>query len=527
MQLVCRHPLGNSHRAMQLMMGEKIKALLIGFIGLFLALVLGLYIGSSDYTPILLGVPAAVGLFLWFGTGQWFWPLVIASSYLGGTFPILGGSFTPFQILMAVGVGKFVVEEVIMRRASFAKVDRSLLLALAGFMIIMTGHGVLDRFGMRFLGSHVWGGRNYVNVYVGLIAFFVTQSVSVAPRTWNRLPYLVLAVTGFDLSIAAITTVFPSLIYKIYPFYSAVGTAGITELLTGQEDLAERVHAFGSFGGTLALVVLAAISVPRLMRLQSVKYLALIGMGALLAVYSGFRSVLANLLVTFMAAGYRDLRFRVLAFVPVIAAVLFGLSAFNSSVHTLPKQMQRALVFLPGDWDTDMAGDARASNDFRGEVWTLWWREYFPEHPIFGRGFGFRSEYTKRSLYVAEAQDYQQMVEVGNIHNGLFAALDAVGLVGTIFFAAWNVLLLGRTFRVTFDKSNPAGFGFRFLALVLAVSIICYWFGATTLGNFLPLQFALAGIFLSLERSIDSKPAVARSLAMPERTALPRQVVRV
>ncbi len=38
-------------------------------------------------------------------------------------------------------------------------------------MAIITVHGIQQRFGMRFLGSHVWGGRNYVNVYVGLIAF--------------------------------------------------------------------------------------------------------------------------------------------------------------------------------------------------------------------------------------------------------------------------------------------------------------------------------------------------------------------
>ena len=97
------------------------------------------------------------------------------------------------------------------------------------------------------------------------------------------------------------------------------------------------------------------------------------------------------------------------------------------------------------------------------------------------------------------------MVEVGNIHNGLFASLDAVGIIGTIFFIAWNVQLLFRTFRVSFDKANPAGFALRFLALQLAVSILCYWFGAVTLGTFLPRQFALAGVFLKLHRGADSE----------------------
>ena len=57
-------------------------------------------------------------------------------------------------------------------------------------------HGILDRFGMRFLGSSIWGGANYVNVYIGLAAFFVTQSISMTPRLWAKLPYVILAVTA-------------------------------------------------------------------------------------------------------------------------------------------------------------------------------------------------------------------------------------------------------------------------------------------------------------------------------------------
>ena len=169
---------------------------------------------------------------------------------------------------MGIGVAKFFVEEIIMRRVSFAKIDRTQLLLMVGFMGVLTLHGIHDRFGMRYLGSTVWGGRNYVSVYVGLIAFFVTQSVSVKSKVWNKLPYLVLAVTSFDLMIAIVTTVFPSSIYKIYPFYSAVSTAGVVELLTGQEDITGRIGSFGNFGCVLVAIVLATTSVRRLFSLQ-------------------------------------------------------------------------------------------------------------------------------------------------------------------------------------------------------------------------------------------------------------------
>ena len=72
--------------------------------GLLLAIVMGFSSVRLDYRPLIYGALATAGLTLWFGNGQWFWPITIASSYLGGNFPILGGSFTPFQILMAIGI---------------------------------------------------------------------------------------------------------------------------------------------------------------------------------------------------------------------------------------------------------------------------------------------------------------------------------------------------------------------------------------------------------------------------------------
>jgi hypothetical protein len=494
---------------------EAAKPIFVGVLGLLVALVLGVLLGSADYWSLSIITLIFIGIGLWFGTGQWFWLIVIASSFLSGTFPILRGSFTPFHILMALGVAKFFVEDLIMRRNSFTRVERPLLLAIVGFMGVLTWHGCQDRFGMRFLGSTVWGGRNYVSVYVGLIAFFVVQSTSVKSKLWNKLPYLILAVTGFDLFIATITTISPPLIEKIYPFYSAVGTAGITELLTGDEDVAGRIGAFGTFGCLLTMIVLATISVRHLFHPKNLSRLVTLTFASILVLYSGFRSALASWLCAFLLAGFRDIRFRIIAIVPIIAALLFGLSAINSAVIRLPKQIQRPLTFLPGDWDSDMVHDVNGSDDFRRSIWRIWWNEYFPRRPLLGRGFGFQSEWTKTSVYIPTGADYQQMVEVGNIHNGLFASLDAVGIIGTLFFVVWNGQILLRALRVSFDKSNPAGFALRFLALQLGVSIICYWFGASTLGTFLPQQFALAGVFLRLYREAYPKPERASPALQP------------
>src|SRR5205823_2005917 len=113
----------------------QIFALCLG--GLLLAVFLGTQIGESKYAPLLLGtliiVVASVSIF----SGGFFWVLTIASSFLGGTFPILGGSLTPFQILMAIGVAKFLCTEVVLRHAKIKNPARFDTLLIAGFMAIL------------------------------------------------------------------------------------------------------------------------------------------------------------------------------------------------------------------------------------------------------------------------------------------------------------------------------------------------------------------------------------------------------
>ena len=494
---------------------QQLKALVLCGLGLMLAVVLGSQIGGSNYRPIFLGalivVVAGVALF----SGRFFWVLTIASSFMGGTFPILGAAFTPFQMLMAIGVAKFLIGDVVLRRTRIKIASRFDAMMIAGFMGVLTWHAIHDRFGMRFLGSSVWGGHNYVNVYVGLAAFFVVQSLPMTTKIWAKLPYVVLALTAFDLLIAIITTISPRSIYVIYPFYSAVSSTSLEEVVTGTTaDLTGRIGAFGNFGFTFIALILSSASLRQM--LHPANFFKLVGMT------TGFIAVLSTVLNTLflmVAAGIRDLKKGVFFLLPIFAFVLFALSAVNSQFIHLPKQIQRGLAFFPGAWDADMARDAAASNDFRRRIWTLWANAYFPAQPWLGRGFGFRSEWSQRSIYTYRgATDYPQMVETGNLHNGLFAALDTFGIVGTIFFVAWNVRLLIQTFRVRLRKNDPGGAALRFLALYLAVLITSYWIGSSSVGSFLPLEFALAGVFLRLQSSVNPDAVRDRDTASPSPT---------
>jgi hypothetical protein len=504
---------------------QKIRTYLICVAALVLAIFLGTQIGGEHYSELVVGAAVVLLASVTLLTGRFYWVLVITSSFLGGTFPILGGQFTPFQILMAIGVAKFFVGDVALRRTKLKLGPRFDAFLIIGFMAVLTWHGIHDRFGMKFLGSSIWGGRQYVNVFVGLVAFAVIQSVPVSTKLWSRLPYTVLAVTTFDLIIGIITTVFPGSIYKIYPFYSAVSWAGVEEIMTG-ESLTGRIGGFGNFGFILILIVLSSVSLRRLLHPSNFRRLVLLSLGAVTVLYSGFRSAVVNSFLGMLIAGVRDLKGRVV-FLALLIAISFAVLSFvNSEVIRLPKQVQRALTFVPGNWDTDMAMDAASSNEFREQVWTTWTRQYFPVHPWIGRGFGFSSEWGQKLTYRKNMYDTIQVIETGNIHNGFLASLDAMGIIGTIFFVLWNFRLLIRTLRVPFNKDDPAGVVLRFIALYLGVSILSYWIGAQDVGSFLPREFALAGVLLRLQRETEPQTETIVPSSRPRRQLAANQVAQ-
>jgi len=503
--------------------GQQIKIFLICAVALLLAIFLGAQIGGENYADLALGAGIVLLAGITFLSGRFFWVITIASSFLLGTFPFLGGQFTPFQILMVIGVTKFFLGDVVLKRTKLQVAPGFDAFLIVCFMAVLTSHGIHDRFGMKFLGSSIWGGRHYVNVFVGLAAYAVIQSVPMPNKLWAKLPFAILAVTTFDLVIGIITAIFPASIYKIYPFYSAVSIAGFEEIVSG-ESVTGRIGAFGNFGFTLILIVLSTVSLGHILHPSSFRRLVLLGIGGLSVLYSGFRSAVLNSFLGVLIAGVRDLKGRVVWLVVLLIIFLGTLAMVNSAVIRLPKQIQRSLTFLPGDWDSEMVSNAADSNEFRKQVWTVWTRQYFPAHPWIGRGFGFRSEKAQRSIYQTDIYDTVATIESGNIHNGFLASLDAMGIVGTIFFVIWNLRLLIRTLRVPFRGDDPGGVVLRFVALYLGVSIITYWTGAQDVGSFLPREFVLAGLLLRLQPEGEPQTQTIEPSSTPRRKLAANQM---
>jgi O-antigen ligase len=108
--------------------------------------------------------------------------------------------------------------------------------------------------------------------------------------------------------------------------------------------------------------------------------------------------------------------------------------------------MQRALSFLPGDWDAKAITEAQGSSEWREKMKVLFYKEYFKKAPLVGLGYHYdpRLAKTATDVYLSivkrqaeagdEFADVRSFIEMRQPHEGVLHALLVSGSIGSFFF---------------------------------------------------------------------------------------------
>lgn len=277
--------------------------------------------------------------------------------------------------------------------------------------------------------------RERAMVYVGLFLLgALTNAIG------NLLPYV------------------PSALYPVFMIFPAE-VQGISMVLS-QESVAVHESIPRPYGFSVALMAMAFYLLARqgLNRLLNVRKPALYACIAafILSTLGGFRAFLFLLLLVFGAVfllegGYRSRKMPVIAV--VLALVAFMAVAF---VEHLPNSMQRSLSFLPIRVDPVVAANARASSEWRFEMW----RELLdqvPHYAFLGKGLSI----TAADLDTAEAlakQGHGKTAEVamlaGDYHSGPLSVIIPFGIWGLIGWF-WFCIAAGRALYLNYRYSDP------------------------------------------------------------------------
>jgi hypothetical protein len=469
-------------------------------LGLIVALVIGNAVGSSDMrlaAGLIAAIPAAV-IFVKLKTN--IWVLLPIGWYLAGRLPWLPVPFTLRDLcFMAVifAFTLFFATRALPWKRKLSTLDYLIYINLAYLATVYVRNPV----GFWAIQSSMVGGRPYFEILLAFGAYMVLSRVKPSDAIAKFFPFFFLIPTGIVAVLDLVARVMPQLSYPLAMIYSGVGSMADNAGLGAAAEVGQdRMTGLKDFGFVSVLALCARYNpITLLSPLYPVRIVLFAA--ALAAIFlSGFRATFLAAaafyaLATLLRGRGRDIF--VAAGVGFAALVL--LISLQGSVVQFPLTMQRALSWLPGDWNPEAVEDAQGSSRWRYEMVEWAWNDStILRNKIWGQGIGLSID--DMSLIAASlmagqgganllgGSDRENFMVTGTFHNGPISAIKCVGVVGLAFFSVLIIYLAVRAWKLCVLTAGSKAFP---LALFVGMPIIYF-----------PFQFLVVTGFYELDLTV-------------------------
>jgi hypothetical protein len=452
-------------------------------IGLVFALLAGNYVADEDYTPIAVVLGFLVVITMIFGVGQSIYALIPICWGLTGKISVLPLPFDVRQLVIILACGLFIPAIIFkskMRKPPFESIDLwiwiNLLYIATTFIRNPVGVAAIG-------GSARVGGKPYVDVILGLMAYLMLSRFRISPKFASGLPFYIVLVSAFTAFAGGVAMLVPGVGSVLGSFYSAF----LDSSYFAGGDAAQavvgvtRLGFLTGLGSSLILFCISSVNPIKLIRIYNLKLLIFYCSGYILILLGGFRNgIVAAVLQTAAAIFIRDrfvgiVKFLFLTFIIAVGGILLSYSPVN-----IPFTFQRALCFLPGNWDETAKSDAKGSSEWRFEMWKMaLTSDKYIKSKLLGDGFGFLREdyergvdmmYGRAQLTVGEVEQ-EQFLLGGDFHSGPVSSIRFVGYVGLVLFM---ILLLKSVSCGTNLIRKAIGSPFEKISLFIVVPLIVY-----------------------------------------------------
>ena len=376
------------------------------------------------------------------------------------TLPIEGNlNFLPLnfsiQELSIIGVALYLLYRMIFGLSVAWRLGpASIWVPLALLLSIIVYHWVESRdIGIKLLGGTGWGGRKYFTVLMASFGMLLLNSFpGIRWADLQKVPLIYFLGSFVDILPEFLTTFVPASAPFVFRFYSGVNYAEYGAALKGNfagEAGISRIASMAKVGMAISLLVLC-YNPPRVwLSPTKLWVIPTLLVGLLLTAASGFRSYLVRLPLAIFSALYTTARSASFLLVLVGFFSVSGLVLLQGRVFDLPIAMQRALSFLPGEWDAKAVDEAKSSSQWREKMKALFYKEYFQKAPLVGLGYHYNANLakTETDVYLAmvarqgeagdEYADVRRFIEMRQPHEGPLHALLVSGVLGAFFFCAF------------------------------------------------------------------------------------------
>jgi hypothetical protein len=461
---------------------KKLGTFVIIGLGILFAFLAGNYVADEDYVALFAVIGGVTAASIFFGLGRRLYLLIPICWGLTGKIGVLPIPFSIAQLVIIASAAYFIADIIFQKKtekAPFETIDLWIWINLLYLVTVFFRNPV----GFAFLGSgDRVGGMPYVNILLATAAYLILSRVRITPDYAKKLPLWIMAVAAFTALAGAVAMFAPQVGITIGMVYSGFRPSSLQYDIKAGET---RFEFLTTFGTVLILYVVSQTNPLSLIHVRHLGSLCLYLSGLVMIFLSGFRqAIILSFLYTTLSAFLHG-RFIGLVKMAFAVIVLTLVAIFFSFMTTkLPFTAQRALCFLPGNWDPQVVNDAKDSSEWRFEMWEIaLTSDKYIHNKIFGDGFGFLRQDYERSLSMMAGYSSLRGDEVrqemflldGDYHSGPVGTIRFVGCVGLVLFLMLLYFVIRMAWRMI-DSSQGTEYENVTLFLFIPIIVMPFYF---------------------------------------------------
>lgn len=497
-----------------------IKSLVIYALCIPLAIFLG-YLLGDPLSFSNLGAVGVIGFVLLFPViMKWHYPLMLLSwnMSLSGLF-FLPGSPSVWLLLVGLSFGMAIFERALMRHSEFLVVPQIVwpLLFLVGVVLITAK--LTGGFGLRSMGSEVFGGKKYIYLLAAIASYFVLTARTI-PKERAYMYVGLFFLGGITNAVGDLYPIMPKsmeFIFWVFPPVSSIDTLefGVT-----------RLRGVGAAGFAVFCWILARYGVRGVFLGRKPWRLILFLFVSAAALLGGFRSTVLSMILIFTFLFFLEGAHRTQLMPVFIFCGFLAIALMIPVASKLPFTIQRALAVLPLEIDPKARMDAEGSTEWRLDLW----KSLLPQVPTYlllGKGYTISAEDFQMMGYnvsfKATDASQQGLALALDYHNGPLSVIIPFGLWGVFgfcWFIGVAIWVLVRNYRFG-DPGLHLINAFLLAAFVERTFTFCIIVGA--LNSDMMMFAGLLGLSVSLNGGVCRKTA-AEPVGEPESVSRPRLI---
>lgn len=492
------------------------RRVLILAILLPLAAFVGYLLSSPDFRSLaLVGLLFAVLLMPVFL--RWHHPILVLGWGLPINLYFLPGSPPFWMLAAAISLSITVLGAILQKERKLIHVPSVFWWLMAFGAVVLFTMKMNGGLGIRSLGGTSYGGKKYFFLLMAIAAFTAIAAHRIPPNRAQLFMglFLLPPLAGFTSNLIYMAGPSFWFLYYLFPLDSAMSQ--ILEDFAGSAGSVRFQRLAGLVGGGLAIYsyMAARYGIRGILDWSKPwRIILLLGVIAM-SMLGGYRSAIVIVAVLFCTQYVLEGLLRTRATMLLVTLTVLVFVALIPIARSLPLSVQRSLTMLPIDVDPAAIADAKASSDWRLQMWQVLVPE-IPKYLWVGKGYTaspadyyFAMESSRRGL----AKDYEVSLVAGDYHNGPLSLLIPFGIWGVIAFIGfvWSSL---KVLYLNYRNGPPELKLINTFLLSAFIGRIIFFFsvfGAISID--LLLMVGLVGLGISMNGGVARKPV---QVAVPE-----------